>query len=320
MEAVSGTVGRGFAAAEVSGDSMLTAALTPDWLELVGRSLMREGEAVFVIRTDGGMLKLLPAETVDVTGGPDPESWVYRITAAGPSYTQTFTHLPAEGVIHVRYASDTQRPWHGNSPLDVASLTGKLSRELSNALGDEVAGPRGQLYPMPEDGDATTTEQMRTGIRNAKGRIAFVQGGDHGGAPGGGVMPQTPMRYGAAPPAPLVELMEKAAMEVYAACGLNSAIWGGGDAASVREAWRLLLFGVLSPLGVKVEAELRLKLGPVSLAWQELRASDLSGRSRAFSGMVQSGATIESAAAVAGLDGLVAAPTPAPAEGGQMGE
>ena len=45
-----------------------------------------------------------------------------------------------------------------------------------------------------------------------------------------------------------------------------------------REAWRLALFGVLSPLGRLVEAELQEKLeDTVTLSWQELRASDLSG-------------------------------------------
>ena len=57
-----------------------------------------------------------------------------------------------------------------------------------------------------------------------------------------------------------------------AVCGLNAGLWGGSQAAAVREAWRLCLFGVLSPLGRLVESE--------------LRASDLSGRARAFQSMV----------------------------------
>ena len=83
------------------------------------------------------------------------------------------------------------------------------------------------------------------------------------------------------PPASLVELVSVASQEVYSACGLNQALWGGSQAAAVREAWRLCLFGVLSPLGRLVEAELQEKLeDTVTLSWQELRASDLSGRAR----------------------------------------
>ena len=104
------------------------------------------------------------------------------------------------------------------------------------------------------------------------------------------------------PPASLVELVSVASQEVYSACGLNQALWGGSQAAAVREAWRLCLFGVLSPLGRMVEAELQEKLeDTVALSWQELRASDLSGRARAFQSMVGGGMPVDQAVAVAGL-------------------
>ena len=90
--------------------------------------------------------------------------------------------------------------------------------------------------------------------------------------------------------------------EVYAACGFNAALWGGSQAASVREAWRLALFGVLSPLGRLAESELKDKLDDeVSLSWQELRASDLSGRARAMLSMVNGGMSVTDAVSVAGL-------------------
>ena len=104
------------------------------------------------------------------------------------------------------------------------------------------------------------------------------------------------------PPASLVELVSVASQEVYAACGFNTALWGGSQAASVREAWRLALFGVLSPLGIIVQAELQMKLeDTVTLSWQELRASDLSGRARAFQSMVGGGMAVADAVSVAGL-------------------
>ena len=104
------------------------------------------------------------------------------------------------------------------------------------------------------------------------------------------------------PPASLVELVSVASQEVYAACGFNTALWGGSQAASVREAWRLALFGVLSPLGRLVESELQEKLeDTVTLSWQELRASDLSGRARAFQSMVGGGMAVAEAVSIAGL-------------------
>ena len=62
------------------------------------------------------------------------------------------------------------------------------------------------------------------------------------------------------------------------------------------------MFGVIAPLGRKVERELRDKLDDdVSLGWQELRASDLSGRARAFQLMVGGGMDVAQAVAIAGL-------------------
>ena len=109
-------------------------------------------------------------------------------------------------------------------------------------------------------------------------------------------------RFGAEPPQSLVNLHEIAGREVMAACGFNAALFGAGGSAGTREAWRLALFGVLSPLGRKVEAELQLKMeDDVTITWGELRASDLSGRARAFQSMVVGGKSVEEASAIAGL-------------------
>ena len=107
-------------------------------------------------------------------------------------------------------------------------------------------------------------------------------------------------RFGAMPPAGLVDLQDAATREVVAAVGFNPSLFQVGPAAVIRESWRLALFGVISPLGRKVEGELSAKLGPVSLGWQELKASDLSGRARAFQSMVGGDMDVSTAVAVAG--------------------
>ena len=128
---------------------------------------------------------------------------------------------------------------------------------------------------------------LKTDIKKAAGRVALLETGDWGNAGGDSKVSLKTERFGAEPPASMVELLTVASQEVYSACGFNSALWGGSQAASVREAWRLALFGVLSPLGKLVESELQDKLeDTVTLSWQELRASDLSGRARAFQSMV----------------------------------
>ena len=151
-------------------------------------------------------------------------------------------------------------------------------------------------------GAAREHEGLKTDIANLRGRLALVQTGDWANAGGDAKVDLKTQRFGAEPPASLVELLSASSQEVYPGCGFNSALWGGSQAAGTREAWRLALFGVLAPLGRLVESELQEKLeDTVTLSWQELRASDLSGRARAFQSMVGGGMSVPEAVAVAGL-------------------
>ena len=289
------------AAAEVSGPDSISSALTPSILEMVGRSLIRRGEVVFLIDTTSGRLRLIPAETHDVEGGPFPEEWEYRLTLGGPSRTVTYDVVPAQSVLHFRYAVDPSTPWRGNGPVQVAALPGKLSAETVNALANESSGPVGRLLGIPVDGADATVESLKADIRDARGKVALLETGDWSNT-GEAKVDLKSERFGAEPPTSMVELLSVASREIYAACGFNAALWGGSQAASVREAWRLALFGVLSPLGRLVEAELKDKLDDeVSLTWTELRASDLSGRARAFQSMVGASMEVERAAGLAGL-------------------
>ena len=305
LEACAGLTGRGFASAEVTGPDSLTRALTPPCLELVGRSLIRRGEVVFLIDTQAGNLRLIPAETHDVQGGPYPEEWEYRLTLGGPSRTVTIDYVPAASVLHFRYAVDAATPWRGNGPIAVANLAGRLSAETVRALADESSGPVGRLLGIPVDGQDATVQGLKADIKNAAGRVALLETGDWGNAGGDTKVDLKTERFGAEPAASLVDLLDVSSREIYAACGFNAALWGGSQAASVREAWRLALFGVLSPLGRLVQAELQEKLeDTVEIDWQELRASDLSGRARSFQSMVGGGMEVERAAGLAGLTGV----------------
>ncbi len=303
LEACAGTVGRGFAAAEVTGPDSLTRALTPSIMEMIGRSLIRRGEVVFLIDTQAGKLRLIPAETHDVEGGPFPEEWEYRLTLGGPSRTLTMEFAPAASVLHFKYAADPSTPYRGNGPIAVANLAGRLSAETVRALAEESSSPVGRLLGIPTDGEDATVQALKTDIASAKGKVALLESGDWGNAGGDAKLNLKTERFGAEPPSSLVELVDVSSREVYSAVGLNAALWGGaGGAGATREAWRLCLFSVLAPLGRLVQAELQGKLeDSVTLSWQELRASDLSGRARAFQSMVGGGMAVAEAVSVAGL-------------------
>ena len=112
-------------------------------------------------------------------------------------------------------------------------------------------------------------------------------------------------RLGANPPRELVQLHQVATAEILAACGVPPELVSGEQGTSQREAWRRFLFGTVAPLGRVIEAELRTKLDPgISITWDELRASDLQGRARAWRSLVgnEAGFDPDVAAGIAGLD------------------
>lgn len=303
LETAAGLTGRAFASAEPSGTESVKAAITPEVLLAIGRDLIRLGESVHAIDTAKG-LRLIPANTWTITGGYDPDTWEYKINLPGPSRTVT-REVSAAGVVHVRYAVDPAQPWAGLSPLQVASLTGRLSAETESALGDESAGPRGNLLPVPKDGDSPTLEPLREALGKLRGKAMLVESAFNwqDDARRGGVGPDwTARRLGADPPAALVQLYGLNARQVLAACGVPIELVELAGSTGNRESWRRYLFGTVAPLGRIVSLELSRKLEePITLQWDELRASDLAGRARAFQSMVGAGMALERAAALAGL-------------------
>ena len=104
LETAAGLWGRAFASAKVEPDGRETAGITPSVLEMIGRQLIRRGECLFqIVVRDNGAVRLLPAASFSVTGGP--EGWSYEAHISGPS--QSFTRqLDESAVLHFRYAAD----------------------------------------------------------------------------------------------------------------------------------------------------------------------------------------------------------------------
>ena len=305
LEAASSLIARCLASATVEGPAHLAAAVSPAVLAQAGRSLIRQGQQVFEIDvTAAGTVRLLTAGHHDVYGPADPEYWTYRTSVYGPSGTTT-RHLPADGVLHFRYLTEPSRPWFGISPLRAASIAGRLSAEVSQALADEVSGPRGSLLPLPTDGDDPSVAELKRDIRTLGGKVGFVESTRtmNPGAPGSN--PQDdwkPRRLGGNPPASEVDLLGRAFVEVLAACGIPPGLFSREADAGQRESMRRFLHTTLEPLAGLIAMELSEKLeAPISLNLDRIRASDLAGKARAFGSMVKAGLAVERAAMLAGL-------------------
>ena len=307
LEAAAGLVGRAFAAAEVVAPEPVRSALCPLTRSLIGRALIRSGEALLWADMSNRGLAFRAVADHDVTGSYNPDTWQYRLNLRGPSET-AMKLVPGRQVLHPRYQIDPERPWRGVGPIESAAIAGRLSAELANALADETSGTRGALLPIPVDGEDPTVTKLKADLKVLRGNLAVVESqstgtwtADQRRAPREGGW--KPHRLGANPPEGLVQLQTTATREIWSACGFPAALFSAADGSASREGWRQVLHGVLSPLGTLVAEEVSNKTGvAVELTWSEIRASDITGRSRAFASLVEAGASFDSAAATAGLE------------------
>ena len=142
-------------ACTVLGPPSITRALDATWRASMTASLIRNGQALYVIGADPvSGLHLAPCSHWDVLGGADPSTWHYRVELSGPSGTAWETH-PAGGVLHLRWQVDPARPWAGVSPLQRASDTGSLSRVARKAVigrgerAGRIVSPGGEIRRRP---------------------------------------------------------------------------------------------------------------------------------------------------------------------------
>ena len=176
LEASAAIVARSFAAASVQGAPVsMRQTVSKACLSMIGRSLIRQGEIVFRIDVVNGAVRLIPAASWDVSGGPDPSTWDYRLTLAGPDRYNTVVDAPADSVVHIRLQADPESPWRGVAPLEGAAIAGRLSAETMSRLADEASGPVGHFLPMPVDGADPTITALKADVKNAKGQQLTVE-------------------------------------------------------------------------------------------------------------------------------------------------
>ena len=298
---------RAFAVASVSPAGPRTAALTPALLSSIGRRLITSGEAVFLIDVAGAAVGLHEASSWNVTGDADPATWRYQISTTGPSTTTT-RWVPADQVVHVRYATSHLEPWRGLAPLTLAGESGRLARLLERALADEAGGPVGSLIPMPADtggesddpeDDADPFAKLKAQIARLRGRAGLVESVASGYGDGRAAAPAQDWavrRLGANPPASLPELRRAVEETVLSCCGIPPGL-ARAEGGESRESYRRWYAASVLPLAALVAAELRHKLAApdLRLDFASLAAADVHGRARAWRSLVGREATMSDA-------------------------
>ena len=301
---------RGLASATVEPRTRRTAALTPLTCATIARRLARTGEYLAVLDVRDGRLALDEAWEWFVTGRPRRESWTYRATQSGPSFTETRT-LPADEVCHVRYAWFPEQPWRGASPAAFASNGAGLAGGIDTTLAGEANSPAGYVLPVAdlgadaEDDDADPFTTMRGELAALRGGLTIAPTNRAGLGIGKDAAPASDYeskRFGFAPPEELTALRRQALVDALGCYGVPGAMVDErAAAAAYREAARTFRESTLPALAALIAEQVGEAIGQPDLRFVFPTISDISVRARAVNSLVQAGLSVEDARAVVGL-------------------
>ena len=99
-----------------------------------------------------------------------------------------------------------------------------------------------------------------------------------------------------------MQLAAFASSEIFEAVGISPSLFGANaGGGSAREAYRLFLHTVLTPLSKIVAFELSRKLGQVEFSFGALAASDVTAKSRAYASLISSGMDADQAQKITGI-------------------
>lgn len=304
------------ASCEVLGSPRSKEALTPEILSCIGRELVDPGQSAFYISTSMGKIKLIRATIHEVRGDFDPDTWSYFLNLATPSGFKSVT-VPSRGMIHIRFASDPQRPWRGIGPVAQAAASGKLLSGLERMLGNELSWPSGWLLQVPSGSlGADASEEKSAALGAILGKVKAQDGASvmiHSRAEaveyGDKMMARSDIkkiRVGAEGDQWLVQLRMQVHSSFLAALGVPEALGGGAESATnSREQYRSWLFSRVLPIAKQISYELAKKLNDPGLTLDLglLRAGDLQGTARAAKSFNDAGFSKSEIVHILGLPG-----------------
>ena len=173
---------------------------------------------------------------------------------------------------------------------------------LERQLGDEASGPMGYVLPVPKgnDGLATDIKALKGGVAVGASMTDACGGSGQGR---GGAPDWEAQRFGANPPAGVVQLRGQVEASIAAAAGVPAdLVTGTKTTEALRESWRQFAFGTLMPLAYELGPEMRRKVGGSGmLSFDRLAAADVQGRARAYKSLTGGGMDAGRAAQVTGF-------------------
>jgi len=298
IEACARLTGASLAAAAVQGDSVLS----PPLMEMIGRELVLTGNAVFLKRG------LLPVDSWDIRGKPDPKQWAYRITINGPDTSQHTEHkVMARQVLHFRINCKPGEAWQGIPAWRLCDLSSKTAAGSERSAGEASRVPAGSVLPIPisQTGGGKPdqlkqaqelTRQLQKSLMDSGLLVLPIQTQQGAGGLSG-------HRIGPEPSQPHIQLRTESERSLAWACGVPPQMLDQNiSGQALREAMRQFQHLTLQPLARLIEAECMAKGMPIMIDFNGLFLADLDGRTRALSRLVgDCGMKLEEARDIVGL-------------------
>ena len=257
----------------------------------IGRELVLSGESLYT--EYGGELR-------DVKDYEILSNGAYRVHVVG---TKKPLVRNANKVLHIRFWMD-KNTLRGVSLSSTIPIIRDTLLRMENAFYAEAGTPTGYLLPVPADGDEETLAGLRKVLSDLDGRLALVRSTRSGWDTGREHAPRRefePQRLGMNFSTDNREMYKELNQYVLAMFGVPVDIVYGGQDGGQRESWRRFLHGTVNPLGLRI-VDAYSDIGiPAHISFEDLFASDITGRARAFGSLVQGGMDIEQAAMVTGV-------------------
>ena len=265
---------------------------SPRTLYAAARDVLRVGNSVWSISTEGGALSLQRAHKWKVRGGSaDPATWEYDLEIMAPDGVVKRT-LPAPSVVHLRLIGPADSDWNGSAPWQSADLSSDAMAEIERGIRDESRLTTGRVWLAPDGATQAQAQGMATTIKAMKGGKQVVSETTAQGFGAGKTSAPSrdwvPVSIGQSHSDGNVSMRDSVQASLAAAYGVPAAYMSmNATAPALREAKRLAFLNKTLPLAALLTEELREKLGDTSITWPALadQSIDVHLRARAASAM-----------------------------------
>ena len=301
VESVAGLLGRSLLCAQVEGDP--AGMISPQWLQLCARDMIRRGEHASLITAKG----MLPGASLywDTENQGEHEStWTGTITTSGPGQSMT-RRVPRDRLVICRWAIVSGRPQSGLSPAGFAPLAAKAAAESERSAGEEFSGPTGSFLPLPEGVDAARIDGLLSSIPEARGRMLAVHTTQGGFAEGRQQSPSKDMiaeKFHPSPTEGFVSAAADAFSRMVSALGASVSLFTDADGTAQREALRRFHLYTVIPILKLIEHELQQQINYNIRLKIDQYGADLQGRAAAIQKLVAAGVPLETALSSIGIE------------------